>query len=72
MSYNPFSKQISSLEYGDILSLKDNSISEGWFIEYKSNIPKIKGGKPDNLKIAKSISSFAKYKRWLDILGNKL
>ena len=49
-NYNPFKKPISKLEAKDLEVLKD--ISEGWYIEYKSSLPK-------NDKIAKSITSFA-------------
>ena len=50
--YNPFNKDISEIEYGDLEKLIENNVSEGWFIEYK-------GSFPNNKKIANSIASFA-------------
>jgi len=45
--------------------LIERQISEGWYIEYKSELPK-KTGKIDSLKITKSISAFANTKGgWL-------
>ncbi len=63
MNYNPFdNKDISELSIKDIKTLIENEIGEGWYIEYKREVPKLKGGKLDNIKIAKSISSFANTK----------
>ncbi|WP_046756599.1 AlbA family DNA-binding domain-containing protein [Kordia jejudonensis] len=60
MAYNPFNKKdISKLTYDDLKSLIENEIGEGWYIEYKRDVPKLKTGKLDNIKISKSISSFA-------------
>ena len=61
MTYNPFNKEISNLEENDLRLLIEKEIGEGWYIEYKKEIPK-KSSKLDNLKIAKSISSFANTK----------
>lgn len=41
--YNPFNKNISEIEYSDLKKLKDNDVSEGWFIEYKESFPKNNG-----------------------------
>lgn len=59
MKYNPFNKEINDLNIGDIENLIDKKIAEGWYTEYKRSIPKTKTGKLENVKIAKSISSFA-------------
>lgn len=65
MNYNPFNKPLDDIEYNDLERLITNSITEGWFVEYKSNIPR-KGSKIDSAKIAKSVSSFANTKGgWL-------
>jgi len=61
MSYNPFNKKIQDIDKNDLDSLINRSISEGWYIEYKSNYPS-SNGNLDNQKIAKSISSFANTK----------
>lgn len=63
MRYNPFNKKdISELQIEDLKSLLKNEIGEGWYIEYKREAPKLKSKKLDNIKIAKSISSFANTK----------
>ncbi|WP_109853443.1 helix-turn-helix domain-containing protein [Aquimarina sp. AU58] len=63
MNYNPFDKKdISELNIEDLKSLLENEIGEGWYIEYKRDVPKLKSKKLDNIKIAKSISSFANTK----------
>ncbi len=63
MNYNPFKKKdVSELLIEDIKTLIDNEIGEGWYIEYKRDVPKLKSQKLDNAKIAKSISSFANTK----------
>jgi hypothetical protein len=55
--YNPFDKQLKDLKTSDLIGLK--SVSEGWYIEYKSEMPKA-------ASIAKSISAFANtYGGWL-------
>ena len=40
--YNPFNKNISEIEYGDLKKLIENDVSEGWVIEYKGSFPKNK------------------------------
>jgi hypothetical protein len=60
--YNPFNKDISELDRSDLQLLIDNEIAEGWYIEYKSKVPETSSGKLDNLKIVKSLSSFANTK----------
>lgn len=62
MAYNPFKKDIAELSEGDLETLIEAEIVEGWYVEYKSDIPKSAGGNLDNIKIAKSISSFANTK----------
>lgn len=55
--YNPFGKPINNLQVDDLRALR--SVSEGWYIEYKSVVP-------DASSIAKSISAFANtYGGWL-------
>lgn len=52
MTFNPFDKQIDNLNMSDLDILINEEISEGYWIEYKSEFQ-------SNKKIAKSISSFA-------------
>jgi len=52
MSHNPFDKPIQDLEASDLDKLIDNEVSEGYWVEYKSEFQ-------SNKKIAKSIASFA-------------
>ncbi|WP_162558991.1 helix-turn-helix domain-containing protein [Sphingorhabdus sp. EL138] len=55
--YNPFDRQISKITSSDLSVLR--SVSEGWYIEYKSKIP-------NAISIAKSVSAFANtYGGWL-------
>ena len=55
--YNPFDKELDDLEPSDLLSLQ--SVTEGWYVEYKSQMP-------NAASIAKSISAFANtYGGWL-------
>ena len=64
-SYSPFGKELDHLDEQELQKLIDNSISEGWYIEFKSNLP-IKTTKIDGIKIVKSISAFANTKGgWL-------
>lgn len=62
MTYNPFDKKFSELVEQDLFQLIDRQISEGWYIEYKREIPTTSIGKLDSLKISKSVSSFANTK----------
>lgn len=56
-TYNPFGKDIHALEPADLFILRN--VQEGWYIEYKREIPNAKA-------IAKSISAFANtYGGWL-------
>lgn len=50
--FNPFEKDIQYVELSDIESLGPKQVSEGFFIEYKSDFP-------SNRKISHSIASFA-------------
>jgi hypothetical protein len=55
--YNPFGKDIREIQAADLQML--GSVSEGWYVEYKRQVPCSKS-------IAKSISSFAnQYGGWL-------
>lgn len=67
-SYNPFSKPLNSvLEIDDLEELINNSVSEGYYIEYKSEFV-------SNKKIERSIASFANtYGGWyfIGIEGEK-
>ena len=60
--YNPFDKKIEEINESDLSILIENEICEGWYIEYKREIPKTNNRKLDSIKIAKSISSFANTK----------
>jgi hypothetical protein len=63
-TFNPFEKEIRELKFSDIEILRENNISEGAYIEYKSDFP-------SNTKIAHSIASFANmYGGWY-IIGIK-
>jgi hypothetical protein len=63
--YSPFDKDLEDLDEQDLQKLIDNSISEGWYVEFKADIPK-KTSKIDGAKIVKSISAFANTKGgWL-------
>jgi hypothetical protein len=62
MNYNPFDKSFSDLTELDLISLVEKEICEGWYIEYKKDVPKSNTSKIDNIKIAKSVSSFANTK----------
>lgn len=56
-SYSPFGKALSDLQTEDLESLKQ--ASEGWYIEYKQEVPKA-------LALAKALSAFANtYGGWL-------
>jgi hypothetical protein len=50
--FNPFEKEIQKLKFSDLEILKEMSVAEGVYIEYKSDFP-------NNTKIAHSIASFA-------------
>lgn len=62
MAYNPFKNELAGLTEKDLAGLIDFEIGEGWYIEYKNNVPKSGAGNFDNIKITKSISSFANTK----------
>lgn len=63
--YSPFDKDLENLDEQELQKLIDNSISEGWYVEFKADIPK-KTSKIDGGKIVKSISAFANTKGgWL-------
>ena len=58
--FNPFGKPYSELKFSDLDILK--TVSEGWFVEYKSMTPKAS-------KIAKSIASFSNSYGGIYVLG---
>lgn len=60
-TYSPFEKNIEDIDEQELQKLIDQAISEGWYIEFKSDIPQ-KTSKIDTIKIAKSISAFANTK----------
>lgn len=62
MTYNPFEKELEELNETDVENLIQRKIGESWYIEFKRDMPILKSGKIDNLKISKSISSFANTK----------
>jgi len=56
-NYRPFKKEIERLCWKDLLELHE--VSEGWYVEYKKEVPEAKS-------ITKSVSSFAnQYGGWL-------
>jgi len=59
INYSPFTQDLHLLSQVDLEELVEKKITEGWYIEYKSRIPVSSGGSLDNLKICKTISSFA-------------
>lgn len=64
MAFNPFDKNLHDLAKEDLIRLIQNNVAEGYFVEYKTNIP-------DSKKIGKSIASFANtYGGWY-IVGVK-
>lgn len=64
-TYSPFDKEIDDLDESELNKLIEKSISEGWYVEYKADLPK-KSGKLDQSKIVKTISAFANTKGgWL-------
>jgi len=50
MRFTPFSKDLSEITESDLLGLRD--VHEGWYVEYKSQLPPPR-------TLAKSLSSFA-------------
>jgi predicted HTH transcriptional regulator len=50
--YNPFDKRIEDLTFNDLKKLIDNEVTEGFYVEFKSDFQQPQ-------KIAKSIASFA-------------
>ena len=63
-TFNPFEKEIRELEFSNLEILKETSVAEGVYIEYKSDFQ-------NNTKIAHSIASFANmYGGWY-IIGIK-
>lgn len=50
--FNPFEKPIEQITIADLLSLKEKKVSEGLYIEYKSDFP-------NSTKISHSMASFA-------------
>jgi predicted HTH transcriptional regulator len=65
MTFSPFDKDIEELDEQELQKLIDKSICEGWYIEYKSDLPK-KSDKIESIKIVKTISAFANTKGgWL-------
>ena len=56
-NYSPFDKSINDLQTSDLAVLRD--VSEGWYVEYKSQVPK-------GIALAKAISALANtYGGWL-------
>lgn len=62
MTYNPFNKELDQLTESDLHELISGEIVEGWYIEYKAEIPRASGGSFDSNKIAKSVAAFANTK----------
>ncbi len=62
--FNPFSKKCSKLTSSDIEKLVENSVAEGWFVEYKEQ-------PVSTLRTAHSIASFANSEGGWYILGIK-
>ena len=65
MDYTPFEKDLLELDEQELQKLISNEISEGWYIEYKTDFS-WKSSKIEGDKIAKPISAFANTKGgWL-------
>lgn len=60
--FNPFDKPFGEIKYDDLSQLSDQDVSEGFYVEYKSQMPSTK-------KIAKAISSFANTEGGIFFLG---
>src|ERR1035437_4917838 len=58
MIYTPFDKELSELDEEELNKLITNEICEGWYVEFKSEIPR-KETKIDSKSIVKAISAFA-------------
>src|SRR5690606_780632 len=62
MRYNPFDKELEDIDENELFKLIVNEVDEGWYIEYKSQIPEKSSGKLNTVKIVKSIAAFANTK----------
>lgn len=62
MRYNPFDKELEDINEDELSKLIVNEVDEGWYIEYKSQIPEKSSGKLNTIKIVKSIAAFANTK----------
>lgn len=62
MTYSPFEKEFDKIDEKELHKLIENEVIEGWYIEYKSQIPEKNSGNLNTQKIIKSISSFANTK----------
>ena len=60
--FNPFDKPFDKIEYDDLSQLSQQGVSEGFYVEYKSQMP-------SNKKVAKAISSFANTEGGIFFLG---
>src|SRR5687768_1717014 len=59
--YTPFEKNLENLDEAELNRLIENKISESWYVELKSDIPKT-NSKIDKHKIVRTVTSFANTK----------
>jgi hypothetical protein len=64
MEYSPFEKSIEDLDEFELQKLVAKEVTEGWYIEYKVDLPSA-------TKVAKSIASFANTRGGYYIIGVK-
>ena len=54
VDFNPFDKPVEDVEFGDLNDLEEQGVSEGYYVEYKRQLPS-----PPEDTVAKVIASFA-------------
>lgn len=62
ISYNPFDKPLNQILYSDLEGLRESKVAEGFFVEYKSQMP-------SSRDLAKAMGSFANTHGGLLIIG---
>lgn len=68
MNYSPFDTPFEQLTETDLDVLIEKQISEGWYVEFKSDFPR-RSGTVDSNKIAKTIAAFANTQGGYYIVG---